>query len=209
MTRAQVRTTVRSNLSDAGITFYDDAALNDAIQEAYWEIASRARCIIKTATVAQVANQPYYDFAALGVTDFLGVTAIFNTETQFWLRDDISLRDFDRLRRDWERWSGSPQFWAPHSLKYQVLAPNLAAVTTQTLSLRYWAIAPTLTLDADTFLIAADMQNLLEFYATADKLEDAEEISKAAPYWEDYEIGLEQYTERCNKLAKADLLQRV
>lgn len=208
MTRGQLKTILLSNLNDVGVTF-DDVSLNASIQMAYNEVVIRSKCIIKSASVLQVANSPYYDFVALGMTDYLGLIGIFNVATQFWLRDDISLRDFDRLRRNWELWTGAPQFWAPHSLQYTAIAPNEAMVVDQHFTIWYWAIAPTLTSDSDSFLIATDKQNLLENYGTADLLEDAKEWVKATDYMLTYEEDLEEYRQRCVKLAKADLLQRV
>lgn len=209
MTRIQIRALVRANLSDAGVTFFDDAAINDSLQDGYNEVAAKCRCIQKSAVVNQVANSPYYDFITLGISDYLGTIAIFNPSTNFWLRDDISLRDFDRLRRDWEKWSGQPQFWAPHSLKYIAVAPNLAATNGEQFTLWYWATAPVMTSDSDVPLIATDMQNILEEYATADLLEDASEVTKASVYWSDYEKDKQDYKARCAELARADLLLRV
>lgn len=209
MTRAQIRMNVRSNLADAGITFFDDTSLNDAIQDAYNEVASKCRCIVKSQTIAQIPNTNYYDLLTLGISDYLGCFAIFNTGTNFWLRDDLSLPDFDRIRRDWELWTGAVQFWTPHSFKRVAVAPYLTNVVSETFVVWYWANAPILTTDSDTFLIAPDMQDTLEMYATADKLEDSEEIAKAKPFWESYERQKQQYLVRCQKLAAAQLLQRV
>jgi hypothetical protein len=208
MNRGQIRTRVLKNLSDAGV-IYSVNELNDFLQDGYNEVAERSKCIIKSASVNQVANAPYYDFITLGVTDYLGTIGIFNNATQFWLRDDISLRDFDRLRRDWEQWTGSPQFWAPHSLQYIAVCPNEFQIVAQTFSLWYWAIAPTFTTDSDTPLIATDKQNLLENYATAMALEDSKELTKASTYMAQYEEDIQEYTKRCVTLAAADLLQRV
>jgi hypothetical protein len=208
-TRVQLRLNVRANLSDSGITFYDDNSINNALQDAYNEVAAKARCITKSATVNQVANANYYDFISLGVTDYLGTTAIFNLDTNFWLRDDVSLRDFDRLRRDWEMWNGSCQFWAPHSLQYIAVAPVLPLIVAEQFTLLYWAAAPTLTSDSSVPLVSTDMQPLLEYYATADLLESAEEMTKAQPYWESYRKDLPKYKKRCVQLAAADLLLRV
>lgn len=208
MNRGQIRTRVESNLSDAGV-FFSANAINDSLQDAYNEVSTRTRCIIKSVSVNQVANSPYYDFITLGVTDYLATIGLFNINTQFWLRDDLSLRDFDRLRRNWELWTGSPQFWAPHSLKYIAVAPNEAAITTQMFTLWYWAVAPTFTADSDTPLIATDKQNLLENYACADLLGDAKEFTKASSYLSQYEEDIQEYKKRCVNLAKADLLLRV
>lgn len=208
MNRGQIRAAVRSNLSDAGITFYEDSNINDAIQDGYNEVAAKCRCIQKSATILQAANSPYYDLTN-SVSDFLGTIAIFNRSTNFWLRDDVSLRDFDRLRRDWEKWNGQPQFWAPHSLRFTAVAPNLFATNGETFTWWYWATAPTLAADSDSPLIATDMQTLLETYATADLLEDATELTKASVYRAMYEEDKVQYRERCVNLARAELLLRI
>lgn len=211
MNLGQVRAAVRSNLNDAGVTFYDDDSINQSIQDAYNETASKCYCIIKSAQIAQRANEPYYDFLSLGITDYLGAIGIYNQSTRFWLRDDVSVRDFDRIRRDWEIWVGSPQFWTPHSFRFVAIAPNLATVVPSNLfTLWYWATAPSiLGNDNNNFLIANDQQNMLEFYATADKLEDAEEMTKAAPYWQNFYNKIDPYRQRCRNIAKADLLLRV
>ncbi len=209
MNRGSIRTNVRSNLYDNGITFYSDQAINDAIQDAYNEVAAKCRCIVKSTTVNQVASQPYYDFQALGTADYLGTVAIFNLETNFWLRDDISLRDFDRLRRDWETWSGQPQFWAPHSQRLIAISPNLSQTAGEQFTLWYWAIAPTIILDTDVLLVATDQQPLLEYYATGDLLQNAEEVTKAQGYLTQYQKQKELYKNRCVDLARADILLRV
>lgn len=208
-TRAQLRANVRSNLADAGITYYDDLQINNALQDAYDKIATECFCIIKSVQIAQIASNPYYDFLSLGVVDYLGTIGIYNQATNFWLRDDVSLMDFDRLRRDWEKWEGQPQFWTPHSLKYVAMCPNLSSVGTEAFLLWYWAIAPQFTSDSDVPLVATDMQTLFEYYATADLLESAEELVKATPYWASWGSDKEDYKQRCLNLAKVDLLLRL
>lgn len=209
MTRAEIRTLIKSELSEAGISSgqYNDDEINDSIQDAYNDIAAKAYCIIKNATQNWLDNITYYDFISLGITDYMGCIGIFNNNTKWWLRDDIQLRDFDRLRRDWETWNGQAQFWAGHSLRYVAVAPKLLDAVGDFV-LVYWASAPTLA-DGDTPLIATDMQNLIEYYCMADLLDNAEEPSKAKVWWEQYFANLQKYKTRCKNLAKADLLLRV
>jgi hypothetical protein len=205
-----LRSNVRANLQDFSIGFFDDETINQLINDGYQEVASRCRCIIKSAQLQQIARNPYYDFIKLGVSDYLGVIGIFNQDTQFWLRDDISIRDYDRLRRNWEIWTGQPQFWTPHSLQYVAIAPNLTITTYRNLfTVWYWAQAPQLINDTDVPLIATDKQTMLEFYATAECLEDAKEFNKATDYWAMYEEDIPEYKTRCINLAKADMLQRI
>lgn len=204
-----IRGEVSANLNDAGLTFYDESSLNEAINDAYQEIASKCFCIVKSTNLQQQTT-PYYDFLNLGIADYLGTIGIFNLDTNYWLRDDLSLRDYDRLRRDWEVWAGTPQFWTPHSLRFVALAPNLATVTSgNQLTLWYWAQAPQLVTDSDVPLIASDMQSMLEDYATADRLLDAEEISKAADYLGRFERDRIKYKRRCLEISRSDLLLRI
>jgi hypothetical protein len=230
-TRGQIKINVRVNLDDAGVTFYSEQDLNDSFQDAYDDITILSQCLVKSATLSWMPNLSYYNFKTiLGVTDFLAVTAIFNYNTSRWLRDDLNIRDFDRLRRDWENWEGTPQFWAPLNQDYVAIAPRYAGSTIPgafnnlafsnaffigtstnlgTFKLVYWALAPTLVSDLDTLLIASDVQDMFEFYVTADMLEQAQEFVKASEYWGKYYSSLEEYSDRTKRINKSDLLLRV
>lgn len=235
-TRGQIKTTVRNNLDDSGVSFYSDDDLNDSLQDAYDDIACLSQCIVKTIVLQWIGDLSYYNFVEdFGITDYMATTAIFNYTTNVWLRDDLNLRDFDKIRRDWETWTGSPQFWAPSDPLHIAIAPrettggvsvggafngsaflptafftnSAASASTQTFKLYYWAQAPDLASDSSTFLIASDVQDLLEFYTTADLLEQAEEFTKASEYWSKYFEGLVDYSTRVKRNNKSDLLLRV
>lgn len=230
-TRGDIKADVKINLDDTGVTFYTNDDLNNSLQDAYDDIACLTQCITKAVQLPWVSNLSYYNFADdFNITDYLGCTAIFNYVSNVWLRDDLTIRDFDRIRRDWELWIGTPQFWAPSDPKRIAIAAKYTggsngaffagafsnafflgqpSPSLGTFKLIYWAQAPVLVDDNSTFLIASDMQNLLEFYSTADRLEDAQEYVKANEYWEKYYNGIQQYKERVHKLNKSDLLLRV
>lgn len=208
MNRATIRSNIRANLADNSTLTFSDLDINTSIQEAYNLVAAQCYNIIKSITLDWLDGKIYYDFESLGVTDYLGTIGIFNLNTNFWLRDDLSLRDYDRLRRDWEMWVGQPMFWTPHSRQYIAVAPKLAAATGQ-YTLWYWAKAPIMSSDADVPLIASDMQTLLEHFGTADLLDSIEETTKAGTFWTKYYNNQPSYAERCLKLAKADLLLRI
>lgn len=211
MNRGQIKTNVRVNLNDNGVspTYFGDTELNDSLQDAYNEIISKTRCNVKKVRLNWPNETVYFDFITdFGVADYLGTIAILNNVTNLFLRDDVSLRDYDRIRRDWELWEGNAQFWAPHSLQYIAITPALA-VGTGTFDLYYWAIAPTLVDDNTTPIIATDMQILLEEYTTVDMLETAEEPTKGNTWNEQYYKKIEMYASRCQKLAAADALLRI
>jgi hypothetical protein len=208
MTRAQIRAAIRMNLDDAGVTFYQDDEINTSIQDAYNEIAAKTRCIVKSTTLNWGDAKTYYDFLSLGVSDYFGTIAIFNNNSNLWLRDDVNLRDFNRIRRDWETWRGESQFWAPHSFKYTAVCPCLETGSGNFV-LWYYAVAPTLVDDTSVPIIATDVQRLFEYYSTADLLETAEEATKASIWWGKYDPILNAYKERCHNLAKSQLLLRI
>lgn len=231
-TRGQIKATIRLNLDDNGVTFYSDDDLNESFQDAYDDIACMSQCVCKNVILQWQPQLSYYDFITdFGVQDYLATTAIFNYTTNRWLRDDLTIRDFDRIRRDWELWEGTPQFWASSDPRHIAIAPKYqiggrtpGAFNPNAFSdaffvgtgnslgnfkLIYWAQAPVLVSNLDTLLTASDVQNLFEFYVTADMLESAEEFSKAGEYWEKYYNSLEEYSGRVKRINKSDLLLRV
>lgn len=232
-TRGQIKSDIQNNLIELNLHFYSDSDLNDSIQDAYDDIVILTQCIQKQITLPWVSNLSYYDFVGRGVSDYLGTIAIFNNVTNQWLRDDLSLKDFDRIRRDWETWIGTPLFWAPSDPKYIGICPKYYAANIQygafdagsfstayylnntylvnlgTFILYYWAVAPTLVSDNDTFLIASDKQTALTRYATADLLEQAQEFNKALTYWQPYALDIQDYADRVKRNCKSDLLLRV
>ena len=222
MTRSQLRANVRSNLNDNGITFFKDSEINLSLQDAYNDIASKCQCIVNSVTLNWLAQVNYYDFLAgnpdlngdpqnTPITDYLGTIGIFNNNSNLWLRDDVSIRDFDKIRIDWELWTGQPQFWTPRNIKYIAVAPKLYQAS-GTFNLWYWGKAPIWNDDDDTVtepLVASDMQQLFEFFSTADLLESAEEAMKAGIWWNQYFSSRMEYKDRCRNLAGADLLMRI
>src|SRR6266705_129132 len=206
MTFAQLKTNIRNSLNDNGITFYSADDINDSVDDSYQEIAALTQCIIKK-TIVSFQTTPYYDFKVLGINDFLAVTAIFNNNNNRWLRDNITYRDLDLLRSNWETWVCTPSFWLPASYKYTIIVPNYSNISgLQPFDLYYWATAPAV-VDANTPLIANDMQKLIEWYGIADLIEQAEEFTKASIYWQQFFEGIEEYSQRVKNLAKSDLIR--
>jgi hypothetical protein len=211
MTRAQLKAVLKTNLAEASVTdgYFDANEINEAIQDAYSYIVAMSLCYVKRQNGLSWQNYlPYYDFVTLGVTDYIATCGIFNNVNNQWLRDDIPMRGFDVMRTDWEMWVGCPQYWGPHSLKYVAIAPRWETAS-GTYDLVYYAKAPTLTSDSDTFVIAEDKQDLLEFRCTAQLLETANEESKAGIWNGQFDEEMESYIERTRSLAKSDLMNRL
>lgn len=219
---ANIKSNIRQNLDDAGVTAYSQTDIDDATQDAYNEIATLTQCIIKKVTLPFQDNLNYYNFrdstnfSAIYVNDYIATTAVFNNITNLWLLDDKALKDFDRDRIDWENWSGAAVWWVPcNDAKRIALIPKLTTAGTATFDLYYYAKAPTIQ-DINQPLLPPDHETLLEFYATADLLEQWEEYSKANFYWQEfwgitegtqnYDQGIYALAARSKNLAKSDLL---
>lgn len=203
-TFTQIKSAVRANLNDGGVAFYSAADLLESIEDAYSDVFFQTRCLIKKVTLPFI-DRTAYDFKLLGVEDFMCVIAIFNNNTNRWLLDNLTIRDFDGIRYDWELWQAQPQFWAPLNFDINLIVPYLSTPT-GTFDLYYAAKAPDVTDDTQTPLIATDMHKLLEWYGSGDMLESAEEFVKAGEYFEQYNQQVEEYSERVKNQAKRDLL---
>lgn len=212
LTRGVLKTNLRDNLQDSGTsnTFFQDQELNDSLQDAYNEVIAKTRCLVKKATSLQFKNSlGYIDFINdYNITDYLGTIAIFNRNTNLFLQDNVSLKDLDRMRLDWEQWEGQPIIWTPHSLQYIVMAPRFTTAS-GLFDLYYWANAPTFTDDTTQTVIATDMDILLEDYATVDAFETKEEPMKGSTYNARYYQKIVKYAARCQNLASADVLLRI
>lgn len=207
MTFDDVRTDIRENLNDSGITYYSAADLVESMEDAYLDILFHSRCLIKKVTLSFIAGC-YYDFKFLGVEDFMCVIAIFNNNTNRWLDDSTSLRQLDQIRTNWEVTEGQPQLWCPVSFEHNVIWPYLS-VPTGTFDLYYAATAPAISDFTETPSIASDNQSLIEYYSTGDLLEQGEEIIKANEYFKLYNEDLETYASRVKLLARRDLLIKI
>ncbi len=234
-TRGQIKAQVQTNLTDLNINFYSDIDLNNSIQDAYDDLTILTQCIQKRITLPWISNLSYYDFKQkFQITDYLGTIAIFNNLSNQWLRDDLSLKDFDRIRRDWEVWIGTPLFWAPGDPDHIAICPKLFnanirygafdhasfnnnaffidnSVTSGlgSFTLYYWVTAPELLSDDDGLLIASDQNTTIVQYSTADLLEQAQEFNKANSYWVPYFANVDEYADRVKRNCKSDLLLRV
>lgn len=201
-TRDQIAVSVLENLASSGIDYYTSSDVNEAIQDGYDEVAVLTGCIQKSATI-NVANTTYYDMLSL-IPDYFAVVAAYNNTTLRWILFD-NLKVFDTVRIDWETWAGmQPMFGSVSNFRYIALVPILIAAT-GTITIYYRATAPTLAF-SDTPLIHIDEQVLLEWYATADLLDQAQEFIKADKWWTKYFKDVLKYKERIGKLAKSDYL---
>ncbi len=201
-TRDAIAADIRDNLEDAGVTFYSAADVNDAIQDAYDDVAVMSGCIQKSTTLNFTSLLSYYDFRSL-ISDYFAVVAIFNNSSNRWLCPDTR-RSFDKSRQDWELATGEPRFFCPIDSKRVVIVPRMT-IATGNRTVFYRATADTLGA-TDTPLIHTDMLTLLEHYVTADLLDQQQEFIKADAWWQKYFNELMDYKIRIGRLALSDYI---
>ena len=182
MTRDQIADLLRINLEDGGITYYSADDVNDSIQDGYDDIAVVSGCIQKSADVDFIDNLTYYNFSVL-ISDYYTVVAIYNNTQKRWM-DPTDRREMNTLRRDWETITGQPSMFFPMDSRRVMVMPRMV-VASGNMTVFYRATAPTLA-GGDTPLIHVDEQKLLEWYATGDLFDQAEEYIKAEIWWSKY-----------------------
>ena len=198
-TRLEIYSSVRENLYDSGVTFFSVEDINRSIQDGYNLIAAVCGTTDKSTHFPQIAT-PYYDLS-VHIPDFYSIIGIYNKATNRWL-SFLPVTGLDRLRSDWELWNGEPEYYHPVDFKRLCLVPFNSSPT-NTLYIWYKAKAPILS-DTSVPDIPTQNDDILEFYSTADLLEQAREFKKAQIYWEQYRASLPTVTDSIDNLAKYD-----
>jgi hypothetical protein len=204
MTRDQITGRVQVNLNDEGV-FYSTDDLNDSIQDGYAEVAAVTGCIFKATTINLVDNLTYYDFGNL-ISDYLGVTAIFNPTTKQWL-NPTNLRVLEELRDDWELAIGNPFLFWPINFRYVAIYPK-PVTTSGILYIFYRATADVLS-GLATPQIPEEYQGVLESYVTCDLQEQAEEFTKAQIEFKSYVESIKEIKQAIHSFRQPDLVHRL
>lgn len=203
MNFGQIKTNIGISLADAGQIHFTVPIINTALQHAYDDICSLSQCIIKKVTLDWISDLSYYDFKVdCAVADFMAVTAIFNNVNGRWLQDDLTIKQFDQLRNNWETWYGTPNWWTFSDPQRTAIVPKKQTATGN-FDLYYWATAPAIS-DGSSPLVALDMQKLFEKYTVAELLEQSDEYIKAGLWWSEYYEELDKFRDRTKNIAKGD-----
>lgn len=184
----QIRGRVQTNLNDAIGTFFDNATVNQAIQDGYDEVIIDTQCAEATASVPFTPNTIYYDLYNGIIPSnqlFWRICRIFNQNTNRWM-PCVDSRVLDKFRFDWEASVGTP--WFGYIVNYQYLGffPHFSSGATKSFDVLYKIGKDNLTVDQQIPQIPNQFSRILESYATADLLEIYREFTKAQEYWDDY-----------------------
>lgn len=184
----QIRARVQLNLNDAVGTFFDNATVNQSVQDGYDEVLVDTQCAEGTASVPFQSSVLYYDLYN-GIIPpnqfFWRISRIFNQNTNRWM-PCVDSRVLDKFRFDWEAANGTPWFGYIVNFQYLGFFPHYTSGTAKSFDILYKVGKDYLTTDAQIPQIPDEFSRILESYATADLLEIYREFTKAADYWDDY-----------------------
>ena len=198
-TRAQIATNVTSNLEEAQAVFYTADDVKTAIQDAYNTYCALTGCLVKAANIPNI-SATHWEIKKW-YPDFLYLVGLWNWQTNRWL-DGVPRQLLDGLRWDWELWEGQPFYFSPIGFRRITVVPHLPT-TSGTLLMLYKASAPLLS-DSSVPVIPNQIENILEWYATASLLEEAKEFQKAQIYWKMWKEGLNIAKGTVHNLANYD-----
>jgi hypothetical protein len=185
MTRTEAAVDVFGELENNN-TYYSTTEVNDAIQDAYDEVALYAKTIEQQGEISLAANTGYYNLRSL-FSNFYSPIGVFNELDGRWLTPTSTMK-LDAMRLDWELMTGSPKWVFMASPEYLCVVPRPSA-SVGVLTLHYNACAPTLT-DTTTIIVPEETKTIIPSYALMQMHEQAREFQKALDYEKDYEKDL-------------------
>lgn len=190
MIQSEVVDRVRTNLDDAGITFYEREDIADSVQDGYDEIVALNRPLSGLTTLTLQPNKTYYNLYT-SIVDFISLLGIYNTVNQIWLTHK-PITYFKQLRRDWELSVGNPIYFSVLSFEYIAIFPRPTIELVDALEIYY--VKKAARLDPNSVLDGLQSNdNLVEFYSTADLLEQADEFTKSGLVLKDYFTGIKEH----------------
>lgn len=181
---------VRDNLNEAGLKWYTEDDIMASIQEAYNKSVILLGAIEKSTFIPQQST-PYYNLA-VQIPDFAFVSGIYNPATLLWL----SGMSYKLMKSTYQTYLaiGNPQYYNVQDFRRIIIWPYLPAAS-GVLFLTYKATAPIVFIpgngvassyvsyDHTPLLPYSVALPLLEYFSTADLLEQAREFTKATDYW--------------------------
>lgn len=171
-------------------TYYQSIDLNDSIQDGYDEVCAFSGCILKAVSIPFVNGLSYYDMYAQGITDYIGVVAIFNTAINRWMWP-TSTRKLSDVRIDWETAAGTPWYFVPINHRFIAIYKKPITDGYGNMYVFYRAAAPILA-PGDPIAIPDDYALCLQDYSITDLWEQNQEWTKAATHIAAYQKTLDE-----------------
>jgi len=194
MTRSEVKTRVRANLDDLAVTFFTATDIEDSVADAYYWSSIFANTIEKTQNISFQKDCPYYNLQLI-LPDHFAVTGVYDFARDRFLPYKSRL-ELIFLRSNYEMWPGPPEYFFIHSQNYLFIGPQPIGIasaiqtTNRDLKIFYRAFDDAVDSDNGLYRLPLQGEDCIEFYATADLLEQAQEWSKAQYFWDKFHSQL-------------------
>lgn len=162
--------------------------------QTYLDWVVYTKCITTTTTNIPWFAGPYYNF----ITAYplaIGIISVFNQQTNRYLFDFASRYDMDKIRIDWENWTGTPIYWFPISHERIGVAPAYFPSPSGLFDLCYWQSTAEL-VSGDTPAFSSDMHYALGKDVVRRALESVEEFSKAMTWDAEYKALRDTFKKR-------------
>lgn len=176
---SDIFTQVQLNLYEAKLKWFTYQNIMDALQEAYNKVTALLSPIEKCTFVPQLSS-PYYNLGQM-IPDYMYLKGVYNPFTNLWL-DGISYKVMKNTYYTYLT-IGDPRFFDIIDLNRVLIWP-FNNVASGVLMIFFAASAPTITDDTVPDLPISVGPSVLEFFATADLMEQAREFTKAQGYWD-------------------------
>lgn len=192
MTKADIRAEVRTRLNDQTTNFYSDADIDEAIDEAYEDMADASEFYERFSNFTATTLRSYFDLSEVLPDTFLSPRQMFNPTANVWL-DPANWRFLDQQRRQWELATGIPRHMMLFGNWWLGIYPKSTA--DQDLRFYYTAIPPAMG-DSDEPGFDVEFHEGLTWGALYNLYVDQRETAKALrcfQHYTEYETALSDF----------------
>lgn len=203
MTFSEMKTDVRRRLNEASATFWTDADIEEALNDALAEVADATEYYERQANLQMLDGRTYYDLTSLLPDTFLSPRRCWNATTQKWLTPtDPRELDYHTFVQ-WELTNGEPEKYWLRGNWWLGVFPRRTADTSK-VRIYYTAIPPAMSASTDEPGFPREFHQAVTELALSDLLAQERETSKALQHWEsgqEYVAALQLYVEGRQRLA--------
>lgn len=185
---AWIGSNVQRDLDDLGASFYDfNKDILPSVQDGYELITALTESVEIYAILNFEDDLVFYDLSAR-LPNFLRIFGIYNNNTQRWMWP-TTMMELYRIRDNWEACAGDPYWYLPIDYKTIAFFPSMPTAS-GTFTVLYKANSSQLGAN-DPPQVPLEHQNVLEWYAVDDLLDQCQEFGKAMEYAQMVDQGID------------------
>ena len=203
MNFGQLKTDVRRRLGDSTTAFFSNDDIENAIQDAYAELADATEFFERYANLTTIAGHTYYNLTHILPDTFLSPRRVYSGTTNRWLTPTTP-RELDyHTYRQWELVYGPPEkYWMRGNWWFGIFPRTADDVPI--LRFCYTAIPDEFVDDSDTPAFPQEFHPGISASALSDLFSQQRETEKALVKWAEYlgyQDGLKKYVDGRTQLA--------